>query len=399
MGKVKDWVNNYWKVGLTTFIGFLALLILLLIHIKAINPGYNAAELNIHNNLILHNYGFHYLWHNLINFPYTLALVIADKFHLYGLATIRTIGALFGFLAALLFFFIIDQWSGKVAAILGTILFVANFWFLESTRSGQVYSIYPFVVLAIIASIIVFNNLKKKTYSLIPLTIILALSIYVSGMIWFLLIGLILRRVSILEKINKVSKKIKAIGIGSGVLLLLPLIWYIYNSPLTRLKSVAGIPEHFNSMSSYLTSFIEIPLHLFVINNDPCFLTIGRLPMFDVFGLTLFLLGLYRSWIQFRFKRTGLLATGFLISWILTTLGVVPTIIMYPFILIFISFGISYLLAAWYRVFPLNPFARSIGVVILSGAVLILAFYHINQYYIAWPHSATTLSAYSYKIK
>ena len=75
--------------------------------------------------------------------------------------------------------------------------------------------------------------------------------------------------------------------------------------------------------------------------------------------------------------------------------GAVDIAIFLPLLYIFIGGGLSFLLIQWLHVFPRNPIARMIGISMLSALVVLIAAYHLNRYFIAWPLSPQTKAAFS----
>jgi hypothetical protein len=117
MKKIQKWLSNYWGVILTAVGGSGAALFLLLFKIKSINGGDSLQEITLHNQLVTKSYSVDYLFHHLVFAPYTIGLIILEHLHLTSVSDIRIIGAFFGLISVLLFFYIIWRWYGSLIAI------------------------------------------------------------------------------------------------------------------------------------------------------------------------------------------------------------------------------------------------------------------------------------------
>jgi hypothetical protein len=93
--------------------------------------------------------------------------------------------------------------------------------------------------------------------------------------------------------------------------------------------------------------------------------------------------------------RTRLLGSMFILGAVLFALGgPVPFTVLVPIAYLFVVAGIAYLLHEWLSVFPRNPLARSLGYGVLALAVTLSCTYNLRAYFIAWPHSRTTVTTF-----
>jgi hypothetical protein len=51
---------------------------------------------------------------------------------------------------------------------------------------------------------------------------------------------------------------------------------------------------------------------------------------------------------------------------------------------------VALLLQQWFTVFPRNPLARLIGVLMVSLLVVLSAYYNTRHYFVAWPKNSQT---------
>ncbi len=79
---------------------------------------------------------------------------------------------------------------------------------------------------------------------------------------------------------------------------------------------------------------------------------------------------------------------------ILIGLGQVATLgLLIPVLYIVMANGIAYMLQSWFTVFPRNPVARTLGVVLLTIVVVVSCSYQLQRYFIAWPAAEATKPA------
>src|SRR5690606_12968540 len=111
----------------------------------------------------------------------------------------------------------------------------------------------------------------------------------------------------------------------------------------------------------------------------------------------LFPLGLY-YYFKFRsLARAKLLGACFVIAGILLAVeGPVTTALLLPLVYIVVAGGIALLLGQWLTIFPRNPFARSLGIILLTAAVTMSCVYSLRAYFIAWPNNQTVKAEFAH---
>ncbi|HUD06804.1 MAG TPA: hypothetical protein VMR34_02855 [Candidatus Saccharimonadales bacterium] len=395
MHKVRSWLANYWELNSLSLMGLIGLFAFLWFRLASITKGFSPSELAVHTQLESHTYTILYFWHHLLNAPYTFGLGLIEHFHLDGPLAIRSIGTFFGFLTVILFFYLTWRWFGNLVAVLATVIFADNFWFLLSTRDGTDISLYGLAVMLMVACGLIIRRKSHRNLNILGLVVITAVLIYIPGMIWFLALGAIFQRKHILEELKSLSAKYQLLLFIVFLVIVAPMLYSIYSTPSIA-KQLIGLPMNSIGYHQKISNFIHYPLSLFINGSYLQGGSIGRLPLLDIFSDVMLALGIYWSFVAHRLDRTKLIAFGILLGWILSSLGGdVPTFVTMPFIFLLIAAGIAYLLKQWFSVFPRNPLARSTGTVLVCLAVASVAFYHYDQYFVAWPHTITTLQTYS----
>jgi hypothetical protein len=119
-----------------------------------------------------------------------------------------------------------------------------------------------------------------------------------------------------------------------------------------------------------------------------------------VFVSALFVLGCYAYYFQRRLDRTKILfgAMG-LISILVALGGPVPVFLLVPFVYIVATAGMALMLQQWFTVFPRNPFARTVALLLIVSCVAFSIFYNTQHYFVAWPKSPATKAVFQQQIQ
>ncbi len=331
-----------------------------------------------------------------LNAPHKAGQYLLQKAGRKGPLAMRSISALFGILAVCMFFLVARLWFTDRIAALISILFSTSTWFLATTRSAT-----PYIMLTAVLALIVAGSWlrysRKRSLAFITVAGIAALSIYIPGMVWFVVGFLIWQR----RGVRKEMRLTPTLAILGAVLivitLLLPLAIVISRQPHI-LENLLGLPADLPTVKDIGNNLIGIPMQLFVKGPDNPAFWLGSLPVLDIFSTSMFILGTYRLYYQRKLDRTKLLMVSLATGSLLIALGgPVNLTLILPFVYIVVASGISLMLQQWFTVFPKNPLARNIGVTILTIPLLISVFYNLNRYFVAWPQAPATKQVYSQK--
>jgi hypothetical protein len=174
---------------------------------------------------------------------------------------------------------------------------------------------------------------------------------------------------------------------------LLPLLFAVFKYP-NQVVALAGYSNDL-TLLQICKNLITIPADIFINGpNTPGTWVVGT-PIVDIFTATMFLLGLIAYTRGHHPLRMRLLVGYLVLSSLLVALGIATLGLIVPVIYIFAANGIANMLQSWFVVFPRNPIARNIGLVIIIAAVLLTARYHVIRYYDAWPSIKATQSTLS----
>jgi hypothetical protein len=157
-------------------------------------------------------------------------------------------------------------------------------------------------------------------------------------------------------------------------------------SDLENLKLWLGIGAELPSIAGFFGNIFDVVQHiLWSSQNNPEF-HLGPLPMLDIFTSTMAALGLYHYEQHHNLLRTRFIMYSFAILLIALGLSDNETnyFILAPIIYILSATGIVTLLTQWNKIFPINPFARTLGLLPLAFAILMTSQYHLDRYFSAW---------------
>jgi hypothetical protein len=291
---------------------------------------------------------------------------------------------------------LLKLWYTRRIALLGSLLVITSSWFLHAARlaAPDINYMIPFVF-AIGAVLLV-----KKRLSLIGsvlLAFFAATLIYVPGMIWLLLAGILWQRRTIKHSIKRLTLQWRA-SLGIACLLcLLPLVWAFSQHP-NLILTWLGLPETIPSFTAYVRNFIDIPIRLFIKNEVNPVYGLGQLPLLDAFTGAMTVLGLFASYFRLRLERTKLVLGAGVIGSILVALGgPVSMTILLPSVYILAASGVALMIQQWLTVFPRNPFARWLGIVLVTTAVCMTGFYQGSRYFIAWAKAPETRAVFEHQ--
>ena len=333
---------------------------------------------------------------NPINAPYKFINLVLTHFHYASPFAMRGVSVLFAGFTIALFYYVLSRWHTARIALLGTILFTTSSVFLHYARLAE-----PAVTGMLLISALAYgswlHDTKKPRLSLTIGVILAVVLLYIPGIIWFFIVGCIWQR-KLLVKYFKQSPIVGSFLILLGMVLLAPLGYGLYTNP-SLIKPLVGLPIHtIPSIFDYLRNLLNVFAELFVRGPANPVIWRGRLPLLDIFTITMCLLGIFVSFTKRQLDRKRMLIGSLVGGILLVSLGgSVSVTILLPFIYILATSGITLMLQQWFTVYPRNPIARTLGASILTIAVLMTSFYHINSYFIAWPNAPETKQAFQLK--
>jgi len=311
-----------------------------------------------------------------------------------GDGMVRSASALIGLLVLGCFYYVLRSWYTRRVAILGTLTFATSAWFLHTARSGTEASMY-LLLFGAVACVTWLQRSRGSIPAVLASALLALILLYIPGMIWFV-VPAILWQLDRISEIAKGRNPAILVAISLFVLAALsPIGWAMYQHP-DLIKTYFGLPQTMPDPVQVAKNIAHIPVQLFVRGPDNPALWLGRLPLLNLFTSVMFAIGLYAYAQNRKLDRVGFALFVFVVGGLLASIGgPVSLTIFLPFVYLISVSGIALMLQKWFTVFPLNPFARSSGTILMTIVVLLAAFNGFSHYFIAWPNTPQTKQVFS----
>ncbi|MBI2009032.1 glycosyltransferase family 39 protein [Candidatus Saccharibacteria bacterium] len=327
--------------------------------------------------------------------PHKIAQFVSQKIFGHGAADIRIVSVLSALFFLVCFYKLVRGWFGKMISLLSTTFLAATPWFILIARNGSP-AILLLAPLAILASYYWFGR-SESSRAFYVLIVTCALSLYVPGMIWLILLGLLLARKDFGVHSANLSRVSKFGAYLLSALIIAPLIYASVNN-LEIIKSIFLVPEQWAaaliSLKSIVWSFLALvwrtPTHAEHI--------IGRLPMLNIAQIALATFGCFAL---YKLARPKMYLLVFIAAFGIITAGINRNLVFLTFALaavaVALAAGLRYLYMEWKSVFPLNPIPKYMAIVLLSSLVLLHVSYGLRYSLVAWPNTTETRATFMLK--
>lgn len=375
-------------------ISVIALVIgLLLFRLGTITLGFSQAEYQS-----LHHYVG---WHGIYDNPFYLPLDIVRSIVFWGFEApgqllSRVPNAFFGGLTVLSFGLLVRLWHGTRTAVLATLLFACSAWVLHVSRLATFDILYLWTIPTLLLAQLLLKKQPASAAIWYGNLVVCLLVLYIPGMMWLVLASAWLQRAAWTNAWQELSSWYHRIATGILSLLLLPLLVLQLTRP-HGLLTWLGLPEHLMGGSELLMHIAAVPVHLFIRGPQYPDVWLGRLPILDIFSLVACALGVYFYTTRWRASRTRILVVFAILGSLLVALGgPVPLSLLVPLLYLAAATGIAYLLHDWLQVFPVNPFARALGIGLVVAAIGLSCLYNTRAYFVAWAHNTEAQAIFRY---
>lgn len=308
---------------------------------------------------------------------------------------LRIASAATALVSAILMYLMLRKWHPPRISFLASLMFATSSLFLHLGRLANTEVLYLTLWPALLLSCMWFLS-KNNTKKLPVVAFLLAACLYVPGTWLFLLGGLIFFRKYTWRTLSRLSLRIKLLCASLFLLTLVPLGYSFWHGQRQAVEWLGFDLDQKLSLAAIAGNFIDIPKQLFWSGLDEPSKWLVGTPILDIFAVAMLILGIYAYWAGYYPAREKLVYGAIVLSVLLIGLGNVATIaLLVPLLYIVIANGLAYMLQSWFTVFPNNPFARSLGIVLLAAAVGISSFYQLNRYFVAWPEAESTQTVLS----
>lgn len=333
--------------------------------------------------------------HNPLNAPYTIVQRLVGLSGHHGITSLRLVSTLFAALAAVLFYFVARQWHSTRVALLASWLFISSAWFLHIGRLGSP-DILGLVSILTIVVLLTPNKHGRQTSLALPSTlVILSTLLYVPGMVWLVLAGVVVQLKNLREAwVATKANWLRLISIVGSLAILAPLIYALEQSP-ALVKQWLGLSAFSPALLLIAHNLVNVPKSLVYSSSFDSVHWLGHLPLLSSFEIVMLLLGAYFYASHIKAARTRLIGSLALVAWLLIGLiGLNSITLVIPVTYLLVAAGIAYMLHLWLKVFPNNPLARWLGIAIIMLAVLLTSVYQTRSYFVAWRYNSATDQAF-----
>lgn len=325
-----------------------------------------------------------------VNLP--LHALQAISFLLLGVSmvSIKLPSIILAALSAIAIFFLLRRWFKPGIATLSLSLMIATgqFMYIAQHFSGGVLYIFWTSLILLCASL-VMQRAKNALMWKIALAISVALSLY-TPYFWYINLGLCV--VALIHPHTRyllLAKKYRAGWLIAGsvfALCVAPLAFLCILQP-TSLSQLFG----WEALQMPTLESIKVLAWTYVWP-APTIVYGQVLPALDISALALIILGGLLSLQRWHTARSYMIGAWMVLS--LPILLFVPhmsVLITVP-LFILLAAGVESLLTQWYKLFPRNPYARGVGLLLLVALIGVMTISGVNRYVHSY-HDIPTVAA------
>lgn len=393
MKKFWTWAKDNWLLTLFFGISILAVVFVSIYNLESIT----SSKISLQEVGALHSSNtVKEIVENPLYAPFKIIEYLVIQLNTGSVYLFRLIPALFGIITVFLFYMLARYWFSPLISWLSTLMYATSTLYLQHTRLAVASILVPMLLLGILWATWYMNKTKTSNLSLVIFMMVFAVALYIPGVIWFMLLAIIIQRRHLLAGLRSSSWVFLLISSILAIAVVLPLARAFYFNTGLMLDWLA-LPNTLD-IRELATNIINVPLAITVQSPlNPVF-NLGRLPIVDVLTLALMILGAYAYSIRIKLMRTRTLATAAIVSWLLIAFGKIDYAVLLPLIYLLAAGGILFLIQQWYSVFPKNPIARNVGLLLLVSVIGISVFYNLNRYFVAWQHNPATKESFTHAV-
>ena len=293
-------------------------------------------------------------------------------------------------LTLLIFYKLICKWHTERIALVTTVLFALSTYSLALARFTNTdvlfYLLFPGLIL--MATWLKSKSQVKRLVYVLPLITIM---LYLPGAFFIIAFLTVIFKRRLLLAWKHVNLRWRIYSLSASALIIAPLIFSLITRPAQIFSYLGFDLVTDTNYRQILDNLMQIPSSIFYNGIEQPERWLFGTPILDVASIVLFILGIYAYYKGQNTLRARLLLVLFGLSFILLSTGtlVSPALII-PLFYIVIANGITFLLQTWFTVFPENPAARNLSVVLIVLMAGLVASYHLQRYFVAWPNSTAT---------
>ena len=326
-------------------------------------------------------------------------LLQAAVFHFFGVHdfSIKLPSLIIALFSAIGLILLLRRWFKPNIAVLTSLIAITTGQFLFIAQNGTpgiLYVFWPILLLSLGTQ--VTRAKKGRLFWKISFAAAAALSLYTPLSI-YPLIAVILA-VSLHPHLRAIVRRLSkvriAVSAAVALVLIAPLVYFIATVPKLGL-SLLGAPANW---PPDIGANIMTLLKQFFLFWEPSTTTLMT-PVFGFGSVLIIGLGIYRL-IRTRDTTRSYL----IIIWVLCLLPVLilnPSFTSVTFVpsVLLLAAGLTSLITYWYRLFPLNPYARIAGLIPIVILVVTLIGSGLDRYMYGYHYSPTTAVNFSRDLK
>lgn len=289
---------------------------------------------------------------------------------------------IFAVASIVIFSLICVHWFKSSVALLSTFIVASSTAFISLARSAT-----PDIMLVFWSGLLLYAGLKLLSKTRRPflwkiMAVVASIGLIYTPLGVYPLLSILLSAIlhpHVRSRIRRMSHV---------RLLILAIIAIIGLAPLVI--NLIMIPSNINHMLALDTireSLNHLPQNIVTVYNiyfNPTnvgFIGSQVVPVFSLVSIVLMLLGIFRSIVEhFTARSYVLLAWTAITLLVIILLPKAAALIFLPAAML-IAIGIETLIAAWFNLFPLNPYARVVGLIPLSIIFVSMTTSNIAHYY------------------
>lgn len=296
-------------------------------------------------------------------------------------------------IAIILLFAMLKKWFTTRVSLLTIALFATSSWTLHVGRMAGHEALYLWVMPILLLSCLWF--LSKKHDKKLPIAAaLLTATLYIPGSVLLIVAGALAFRKYILRNVKEISLKIKLMCAAIVAIGVTPLIYSFIGNKSQIFMWLGYDRNQEISLGNIAHNFANIADTLFWRGSADAGMWLRDTPVLDIFSVAMLVLGVYAYRAGYYPAREKLVFGLGILGILIIGLGNVVTIgLLLPLVYIFIANGLAYMLQSWFTVFPKNPVARPLGIVLLTLVVALSCAYNLQRYFTAWPNADATQSA------
>jgi 4-amino-4-deoxy-L-arabinose transferase-like glycosyltransferase len=328
--------------------------------------------------------------------PYNLLQTISIDIFGETALGLRAPSLIMGILTLLFMFILLHMWHKDKIAIASVLFLATSSWFLVFARSGTPAIFMVLSVVLIFLSGTIVRHSQRPRVALVFAALGLSIALYAPYMIYLVLVFLYLYRKQLIEIFHRITASNLVVLAVIGIASLMPLL-YGFISDSENFKIWLGISNGIPTPINYLQNISSVFQYVLWNSAERPEFHLGTLSQLDIFTSTMTALGLYHYERHFNLLRTRFIIYGLGFSILVLGLTSDETnyVILIPIIYILAATGIVTLLNQWNKIFPINPFARTLGLLPLAIVILMTSQYHLDRYFSAWANNPSVRQIYA----